>query len=260
LAIEEVGGEQKTVFWKEFPEGPRNGVSKACEFRREGGSSSFRRGDVEGIERGFAMETAVVIDMALGEGSAKPAQQRTTAGIGGQGGAALAIKLAQSVKLRVQRVGQLVAKGSGSSDGNGRLGERRTVEVNEPLPSDLTPEDAGVGKSKLRETERTEESGLLGSIGICLGRKTVVELCTYGGKNRCELFRSEAALLSRRSKPKLLDHTYRKPRRNRQRTRPWRGFLRRGQWQKNISGLRRGCVHDLEDTASTSPCEPELRN
>jgi hypothetical protein len=125
------------------------------------------------------MDAPVVIDVSLRKGSAKPAEERAATRVGGQRRTALAIDLAETIKLGVERVGQVMATRSGASDGDSRLSERSAVEANKTLPGDLAAKGAGVCQSEFREAKRAEEGGFLCWIGVSAGRETVIELCTY---------------------------------------------------------------------------------
>jgi hypothetical protein len=83
------------------------------------------------------MDAAVVIYVALGQSSTKPAKERSATGVGGQGRATLTVDLTKAVELGVKGVGKIMSEGSGAGNGDRSLGERSTVEAKEALPGNL---------------------------------------------------------------------------------------------------------------------------
>jgi hypothetical protein len=122
-----------------------------------------------------------MVDVALGNGCAKPSEQGTAAGVGGEWRPALTAWSGQPEELGVERVGEVVAERGGSGDGNSGLGERYAVEIEETLPGGLAAQSAGLGQSEFGEAEGTVEGNLLGSGGTDFGRLVEVVLCTHGG-------------------------------------------------------------------------------
>ena len=51
-----------------------------------------------------------MVDVALGEGGAEPAEERAAAGVAGERGAAFAVALAEAEELGVEGVGELVPR------------------------------------------------------------------------------------------------------------------------------------------------------
>ena len=123
-----------------------------------------------------------------------------------------------------------MAERGGAGDGDGRLGERSSVEAEEALPGDLPSEGAGVGESEFGEMEGTEEGGFLGRIGVGAGREAMVEFCSHRGEGGAELLLGEAAGLRFRSEPELLSKARRKPGQERCLMRGRCGLLRGWQW------------------------------
>ena len=182
------------------------------------------------------MGAAVVIDVALRERGAQPAEQRAAAGVRSQRRSAHAVDLAQTVQFRVERFGEVMAKRGRAGHRDSGLGEGSTIEAEEALPCDFSPEGAGVSESQLREMERVEECGLLRGIGESGGGKAMVELRADSGEGDAELIQRQAAGLSFRRMPEVLDKTEREPGKARCR-RGGCGRLRGWQRQDEIAGL-----------------------
>lgn len=88
----------------------------------------------------------MVVDVALGECGAEPAEERAAAGVGGEWRAALTVALGEAVELGVERVGEIVAERGGAGNGNSGLGEWTAVALEEALPGGLAAESAGLGE------------------------------------------------------------------------------------------------------------------
>ena len=166
-------------------------MSEAVEFGGEWGGglrwgSGF--GAFDGVERGLAVGAAVVVDVALGEGGAEPAEERAAAGVGGERGTALAVALGEAEEFGVEGVGEVVAEGGRAGDGDGGLGERRAVEREEALPGGFAAEGAGLGEGEFGQAERAVEGSLLGGSGVGFRGVVVVVLCADAGEGGGELF------------------------------------------------------------------------
>jgi hypothetical protein len=93
LAIKIIGGEQEAIFGGELMKSTGNCAGELIEFCWDWRWFCLGRRSVESIEWRFAMRSAVMIDMALGKGGAKPAEERATAGIRGERRPAFSIDL-----------------------------------------------------------------------------------------------------------------------------------------------------------------------
>jgi hypothetical protein len=111
LPVEEVGTEEETVFGCESFESAMNGVGEVSEVGGERCGRCGGCGSVQVVKRSFAVGAAVVVDVALREGDAEPAEQRAPAGIGGERGVAAAASLGEAEELGVQGVGEIVTEG-----------------------------------------------------------------------------------------------------------------------------------------------------
>jgi hypothetical protein len=118
------------------------------------GRGSGRFGVFDGLDGRFAVGAAVVVDVALGEGGAEPAEERAAARVGGERGAAFAFFGGEAVELGVERVGEVVTEGCGAGDGDGGLGEGRAVDGEESLPCGFTAEGTGLGEGEVRGRRR----------------------------------------------------------------------------------------------------------
>ena len=205
MAVKEIGGEEEAILGGKALQGAGHGVGKVSKFGGDGRRVRLAGWAVEGVEWGFAVGAAVVIDVPLRERGAQPAEQRAAAGVRSQRRLAYAVDLAQAVQFRVERFGKVVAKRGRASHRDGGLGEGSTIEPEEALPCDFSPEGAGVSESQLREMERVEECGLLRGIGESGGGKAMVELRADSGEGDAELIQRQAAGLSFRCTPEVLD-------------------------------------------------------
>ncbi len=88
LLVEEVSGKQETVLRRELFECARDGMDEAVEFggewRDQRGWCSGYFAPFNGFQGCFAVGSAVMIDVALGQGGAKPSKQGTTTRVGGE--------------------------------------------------------------------------------------------------------------------------------------------------------------------------------
>lgn len=182
--------------------------------------------NVEAVERGLAVGVAVVIDVPLGEGGAKPAKERAATGVGGKRRAALAIDLTEAVELGVEGVSKIVAEGARTRDGDSCLGKGSSVKAQETLPGDFAAEGAGVGESELGEVEGAEEGGFLGIVGGGARREAAVELRAHRGESDAELLQGKTIGFRFRRKPELLDKVQRESGEERCLIRDCCGFLR----------------------------------
>ena len=246
MAVEEVGGEEEAIFRGKVLQGAGYGVGKVSEFGGDGRRVRLGRWAVEGVERRLAVGAAVVIDVALGECGAQPAEQRAAAGVRGQRGLAHAVDLAQAVQFRVERFGKVVAKRGRAGDGDGGLGEGSTIEPEEALPCDFPAEGAGLSESQLREMERVEEGGLLRGIGKIGGGKAMVVLRADGGEGGAELVQRKAAGLGFRRVPEFLDKS-------------GAGARRGAVWRGGCGGLRSWQWAGRDRRAVTRPCPQTSR-
>jgi hypothetical protein len=112
LAIKEVRSEQKVVLRRKALESAGNSMLETSEFRAGRRGRRCLRRNIEHVERGLPVGTAVVIYMPLSQDRAEPSEKRTTAGVGGQWRTALAIDLTKTVEFRVKRISEIVAESS----------------------------------------------------------------------------------------------------------------------------------------------------
>jgi hypothetical protein len=75
LAIEKVRGEQEAIFWRKSLQGSLDGATKLCKFCRHRRSGRCGCRNVEGVERSLAVNTTMVIDVALRESGTEPAKK-----------------------------------------------------------------------------------------------------------------------------------------------------------------------------------------
>jgi len=139
------------------------------------------------FERSFTIGAAVMVDVALGQGGAKPAHKGTSTGVRGKWRPPLAAGGGQTEQLGVERVGEVVAKRGRSGDGNGGLCERHAVETEETLPGGIAAEGTGLGQGEFGKMETSVEGRLLGRGWDGLGRLVEVML-SPGGSERSDEF------------------------------------------------------------------------
>jgi hypothetical protein len=75
LTVEKICGEQVAVFCSKLLESEGDRMRETSEFRWNRQRVRLRRGSVESIERRLAVRSSVMIDMTLGERSAKPTEK-----------------------------------------------------------------------------------------------------------------------------------------------------------------------------------------
>ena len=134
------------------------------------------------------MDAAVVVDVALGERGAEPPEQRSATGVRGEWGIAPATALGETEEFGVEGVGEVVAEGSGAGDGNGGLGERRAIELEETLPGGLAAEGAGLGEGEFGEAEGAVEGSFVGGGWASFVREAVVVFGADGCEGGAEFF------------------------------------------------------------------------
>ncbi len=115
VLVEEVGGEQEAVFGRQLRENLLERVGEASKLRGFGGDFCCCDGDglIAGFsfgERRFAPGSAVVVDVALRERSAKPAHERASAGVARERRAAFPGALGETEELGVEGVGEVFSE------------------------------------------------------------------------------------------------------------------------------------------------------
>jgi hypothetical protein len=122
------------------------------------------------------MGAAVVVDVALGEGSAEPAEQRSAARVGCERRATLSGAFGEAEEFRVEGVREVVAECCGARDGDGGLRQRSSIESEEALPGGVAAKRAGLGEGQFRKAKRAVEGCFLCTCWGSFGRHTEVML------------------------------------------------------------------------------------
>ena len=190
--VEEVGGEQEPVVWREGEDGLGEGGGQLGEGLGVGGWGEVWGGIVVVVERQLAVSATVLVDEALGERGAQPDEEGAASGVGGERGFALGVAVlvftfAEAEEFGVEGVGEVLAEGGGMSGLDGEAGEGFAVAGDEVLPAGVAAEGAGLGEGEIREVEPAEETGLLGEAGLVVGGEAEVAADAGGEEDGLEL-------------------------------------------------------------------------
>lgn len=217
--VEIIGGEQEAIFGALVGEGLLDGGGEEGQFfgvrrfRRRGCGRVAGGGFGGGIgELLFAPGLAVVVDVALGDGGAQPAEQRSAALVGGERGAAMAVAQVEAVELGVEAVGEFAALGFIAGDGDGGAGEGLLVECEEALPGARLALGAGVGERQVGEAQAAEIGGLNLGGGRDSGGVAVVLFASAGDQDRGEFAAVEVAGVGIGLLPKVFEKRFWKAR------------------------------------------------